>query len=45
MEHCLACHPHALEFCGGIPHTMMVDNLQSAVLKRALGEAPVFNPK
>jgi hypothetical protein len=23
----------------------MVDNLKSAVLKRALGQAPVFNPK
>jgi hypothetical protein len=23
----------------------MVDNLRSAVLKRVVGEAPVFNPK
>src|SRR3989441_464571 len=29
----------------GIPHKVMVDNLKSAVLKRAVGEAPVFNPK
>lgn len=44
MEHFLACHQHALEFFGGIPHKVMVDNLTSAVLKRAVGEAPVLNP-
>lgn len=45
MEHFLACHQHAFEFFGGIPKTIMVDNLKSAVLQRLLGEAPVFNPK
>jgi transposase/DUF971 family protein len=45
MEHFLACHQHAFEAFGGVPHTVMVDNLKSAVLKRALGQAPVFNPK
>ena len=45
MEHFLACHQHAFEFFGGIPHKLMVDNLKAAVLKRAVGEAPVFNPK
>lgn len=45
MEHFLACHQHAFEFFGGIPHKVMVDNLKSAVLQRALGEAPMFNPK
>ncbi len=45
MEHFLACHQHAFEFFGGIPKTVMVDNLTSAVLQRALGEAPVFHPK
>lgn len=45
MEHFLACHQHAFEFFGGIPHKVMVDNLKSAVLKRAVGEAPVCNPK
>jgi len=45
MEHFLACHQHAFEFFGGIPHTVMVDNLKSAVRQRPLGEAPVFNPK
>jgi transposase len=45
MEHFLACHQHAFEVFGGIPKKVMVDNLKSAVLTRALGEAPVFNPK
>jgi transposase len=45
MEHFLACHQHAFERFGGVPHSIMVDNLKSAVLKRALGQAPVFNPK
>jgi transposase len=45
MEHFLACHQHAFEFMGGVPGSVMVDNLKSAVLNRALGQAPVFNPK
>ncbi len=45
MEHFLACHQHAFAKFGGCPQTVMVDNLKSAVLKRALGHAPVFNPK
>jgi transposase/DUF971 family protein len=45
MEHFLACHQHAFEGFGGTPSSVMVDNLKSAVLKRALGQAPVFNPK
>jgi transposase len=45
MEHFLACHQHAFEFFGGIPHKVMVDNLKSAVLKRTVGDAPVLNPK
>lgn len=45
MEHFLACHQHAFEFFGGVPQKVMVDNLKSAVLQRALGAAPVFNPK
>jgi hypothetical protein len=44
MEHFLACHQHAFERFGGVPQKIMVDNLKSAVLKRALGEAPVLNP-
>lgn len=46
MEHFLACHQHAFEFFGGcVPAKIMVDNLKSAVLRRALGQAPVFNPR
>jgi transposase len=45
MEHFLACHQHAFAFFGGIPSNVMVDTLTSAVLKRAVGEAPVFHPK
>jgi transposase len=45
MEHFLTCHQHALECFGGIPQKIMVDNLKSAVLKRALGDVPLLNPK
>ena len=46
MEQFLACHQHAFEFFGNrIPEKIMVDNLKSAVLKRLIGEAPVFNPR
>jgi transposase len=45
MEHFLACHQHAFEAFGGVTKNVMVDNLKSAVLRRALGQAPVFNPK
>lgn len=45
MEHFLACHQHAFERFGGVPQTIMVDNLKSAVLGRPLGQAPVLNPK
>lgn len=45
MEHFLGCHQHAFEFFGGVPEKIMVDNLKSAVLRRVLGQAPVFNPR
>src|SRR5215468_1773633 len=45
MEHFLACHQHAFEVFGGVPHSVMVDNLKAAVLKHTPGEAPVLNPK
>lgn len=45
MEHWLGCHQHAFEFFGGIPARLMVDNLKSAVLKRIVGQSPVFNQK
>jgi transposase len=45
MEHFLACHQHAFEAFGGVPQTVMVDNLKSAVLRRTLGQEPMLNPK
>ena len=44
MAHFLACHQHAFAFFGGIPKKVMVDNRKSAMLQRALGEAPGFHP-
>jgi transposase len=45
MEFFLACHENAFATFGGVVGRVMVDNLKSAVLKRLVGEAPVFNPK
>ena len=45
MEHWLACHHNAFDAFGSVPQKIMVDNLKSAVLKRIVGQAPVFNPK
>lgn len=44
MEQFLGAHLNA--FAGlGIPKRLIVDNLRSAVLRRHVGEAPVFNPR
>ena len=45
MEHFLACHEHAFQAFHGCPAKIMVDNLRSAVLRRAVGCAPVFNAR
>ncbi len=45
MEHWLSCHKNAFRFFGFLVDKMMVDNLKSAVLKRSIGQAPVFNAK
>ena len=45
MEHFLGCHRNAFQFFGSVPQKIMVDNLKSAVLKRTIGKAPVFNPR
>ena len=45
MEHWLACHQNAFRFFGFLVEKIMVDNLKSAVLKRNIGQAPVFNAK
>jgi transposase len=44
MEHFLACHEHAFAALG-VASKIMVDNLKSAVLKRIVGEKPVFNAR
>ena len=45
MEHFLGGHQNAFHFIGGVPQKIMVDNLKSAVLKRIVGHAPIFNPR
>ena len=45
QEHFLACHQHAFEYFGGIPKSVMVDNLKSAVLEHKRGETPRWNPR
>jgi transposase len=45
MEHFLACHANAFDFFGGVPERIMVDNLRSAVLRHAMGQAPILNPR
>jgi len=45
MEHFLGCHQNALQFFGVVPQKIMVDNLKSAILKRLIGKAPVYNPR
>jgi transposase len=45
MEHFLGCHQNAFGFFGSVPKKIMVDNLKSAVLKRIVGQEPVFNPR
>jgi hypothetical protein len=45
MEHFLACHQNAFNFFGAVPEKIMVDNLKSAVIRRMIGQAPVFNPR
>jgi len=44
-EFFLGCHEHAFHALGGVPARIMVDNLKSAVLRRLVGQAPVFNPR
>lgn len=44
LEHFLNCHQNAFQSFGGVVKKVMVDNLKTAVLRRLIGEAPVFNP-
>jgi len=45
MEQFLSCHRHALEFMGGSPTKIMIDNLKSGVLEHLPGMPPRFNPR
>ncbi|HEY0791718.1 MAG TPA: IS21 family transposase [Chthoniobacterales bacterium] len=44
-EHFLAAHQHALEFLGGVPGRILVDNAKTAVLNHPRGERPLFHPR
>ena len=41
----LRCHERAFEYFGGVPRSVMIDNLKAGVLSHPLGEKPVFHPK
>jgi transposase len=45
MEHFLGCHQNAFHFFGAVPSAVMVDNLKCAVIRRHIGQDPVFNPR
>jgi transposase len=45
MEQFLSCHRHALEFFGGTPAKVMIDNLKVGVLEHPPGLAARFNPR
>jgi transposase len=45
QEHFLACHAHAFEYFGGVPGSVMIDNLKTAVLEHKRGETPCWNPR
>jgi hypothetical protein len=45
LEHFLACHQHALEFFGGVPSAILIDNLKTGVLRHPYGENAVFHPR
>jgi transposase len=45
MEHFLACHQNALEFFGGTPGVILIDNLKTGVLSHRFGHKAAFNPR
>ncbi len=45
LEHFLACHQNALEFFGGTPGVILIDNLKTGVLRHPFGEKAVFHPR
>jgi transposase len=45
MEHFLACHKNGLEYFGGTPRSILIDNLKTGVISHPLGEAARFHPR
>ncbi|MFA7344603.1 MAG: IS21 family transposase [Terrimicrobiaceae bacterium] len=45
LEHFLACHQNALEFFGGTPAAVLIDNLKTGVLVHPFGERATFHPR
>ena len=45
MEQFLTCHRHALEFLGGCPARIMIDNLKTGVLEHPSGGPARFHPR
>lgn len=45
LEHFLSCHQNALEFFGGAPGQILIDNLKTGVLAHPVGEKATFHPR
>lgn len=45
MEHFLGCHRNALEYFGGVPRTLLIDNLKTGVVRHPFGENATFNAR
>ena len=45
LEHFLSCHQNALEYFGGTPGTVLIDNLKTGVLLHPFGEKAIFHPR
>ena len=45
MDQFLTSHVHALEFFGGCPAKVMIDNLKVGVVRHPTGEPALFNPR
>jgi transposase len=45
LEQFLSCHENAFRAFGGVPKSLMIDNLKSAVLEHRPGQPAVFHPR
>ena len=45
QEHFLACHANAFKYFGGVPESVMIDNLKTGVLEHKRGQTPRWNPR